>query len=89
MARWIRLVKAHPTMASTWSTGIVLKYRTGEIRTPGDTEYPGNTRGSPGIPVSPVQYFNTILVVQVLAMVGCALTRRIQRAMGLLWFLQV
>ena len=46
MARWIRLVKAHPTMASTWSTSIVLKYRTGEIGTPGDTRvipggYPG------------------------------------------------
>ena len=45
MARWIRLVKAHPTMASTWSTSIVLKYRTGEIGTPGDTRViPGDPR---------------------------------------------
>ena len=36
MARWIRLVKAHTTMASSWSTSIVLKYRTGDIGIPGD-----------------------------------------------------
>ena len=36
MARWIRLVKAHPTMASSWSTSIVLKYRTGETSAPVD-----------------------------------------------------
>ena len=36
MARWIRLVKAHPTMASSWRTSIVLKYRTGDIGIPGD-----------------------------------------------------
>ena len=46
MARWIRLVKAHPTMASTWTTSIVLKYRTGEFGFPGDLRYyHGDLRG--------------------------------------------
>ena len=59
MARWIRLVKAHPTMASSWSTSIVLKYCTGETSAPVDPRVlPGDLRARKpgGYPTHHTQY---------------------------------
>ena len=79
MARWIRLVKAHPTMASTWSTSIVLKYRTGEFGFPGDLRYyQGDLRGwKPGgyTGVRGILFCNTLLSKpRTLILYGIALT---------------